>query len=245
MITTSLKDHSGSFIGSLLAVLYPQHAIVFYCIQHLLLSQLLLHFCCWKNRRRMQCNHYRCPYFAGLVSDAFHLTFGCGLLTFSLFAMAASRTKPDNLYTYGSVLIPCQLLYHSFFLPTHLLLLCNLTTVFMIPSFLKKKLLQVTIQQGPHLFWFCPQPNNHLILNGWPLALKLVCFQALVLFICALILAHCYMLSFRYRRLEVLAAFTNAVSFQTIHLTSTCACGCTKVPHMITSSPTFKFTFLI
>ncbi|KAL5669147.1 hypothetical protein ACJX0J_021368, partial [Zea mays] len=36
-----------------------------------------------------------------LVSDAFHLTFGCGLLTFSLFAMAASRTKPDNLYTYG------------------------------------------------------------------------------------------------------------------------------------------------
>jgi Co/Zn/Cd efflux system component len=44
-----------------------------------------------------------CPCFAGLVSDAFHLTFGCGLLTFSLFAMAASRTKPDNLYTYGSV----------------------------------------------------------------------------------------------------------------------------------------------
>nr|ACF81638.1 unknown [Zea mays] len=39
----------------------------------------------------------------GLVSDAFHLTFGCGLLTFSLFAMAASRTKPDNLYTYGPV----------------------------------------------------------------------------------------------------------------------------------------------
>ncbi|XP_062221377.1 metal tolerance protein C2-like [Phragmites australis] len=37
----------------------------------------------------------------GLVSDAFHLTFGCGLLTFSLFAMSASRTKPDNLYTYG------------------------------------------------------------------------------------------------------------------------------------------------
>ncbi|KAL6912378.1 hypothetical protein ACP4OV_001183 [Aristida adscensionis] len=37
----------------------------------------------------------------GLVSDAFHLTFGCGLLTFSLFAMAASRTKPDNIYSYG------------------------------------------------------------------------------------------------------------------------------------------------
>ncbi|XP_010058124.2 metal tolerance protein C2 [Eucalyptus grandis] len=37
----------------------------------------------------------------GLVSDAFHLTFGCGLLTFSLFAMAASRKKPDRYYTYG------------------------------------------------------------------------------------------------------------------------------------------------
>ncbi|XP_024031148.1 metal tolerance protein C2 [Morus notabilis] len=37
----------------------------------------------------------------GLVSDAFHLTFGCGLLTFSLFAMAASRGKPDGIYTYG------------------------------------------------------------------------------------------------------------------------------------------------
>ncbi|KAM3223162.1 hypothetical protein ACQJBY_056862 [Aegilops geniculata] len=37
----------------------------------------------------------------GLVSDAFHLTFGCGLLSFSLFAMAASRTKPDSTYTYG------------------------------------------------------------------------------------------------------------------------------------------------
>lgn len=37
----------------------------------------------------------------GLVSDAFHLTFGCGLLTFSLFAMGSSRRKPDRLYTYG------------------------------------------------------------------------------------------------------------------------------------------------
>ncbi|XP_010317909.1 metal tolerance protein C2 isoform X2 [Solanum lycopersicum] len=37
----------------------------------------------------------------GLVSDAFHLTFGCGLLTFSLFAMDASREKPDRVYTYG------------------------------------------------------------------------------------------------------------------------------------------------
>uniref|UniRef100_A0A2C9V8U3 Cation efflux protein transmembrane domain-containing protein n=1 Tax=Manihot esculenta TaxID=3983 RepID=A0A2C9V8U3_MANES len=41
----------------------------------------------------------------GLVSDAFHLTFGCGLLTFSLFAMAASRGKPDRVYTYGAGLI--------------------------------------------------------------------------------------------------------------------------------------------
>ncbi|XP_041024584.1 metal tolerance protein C2 [Juglans microcarpa x Juglans regia] len=37
----------------------------------------------------------------GLVSDAFHLTFGCGLLTFSLFAMTASRKQPDRVYTYG------------------------------------------------------------------------------------------------------------------------------------------------
>ncbi|KAL0383769.1 UNVERIFIED_CONTAM: Metal tolerance protein C2 [Sesamum calycinum] len=37
----------------------------------------------------------------GLVSDAFHLTFGCGLLSFSLFAIAASRQKPDRTYTYG------------------------------------------------------------------------------------------------------------------------------------------------
>ncbi|XP_043690472.1 metal tolerance protein C2-like [Telopea speciosissima] len=37
----------------------------------------------------------------GLVSDAFHLTFGCGLLTFSLFAMAASQKRPDGVYTYG------------------------------------------------------------------------------------------------------------------------------------------------
>lgn len=39
--------------------------------------------------------------FSGLVSDAFHLTFGCGLLTFSLFTMAASREKPNGIYTYG------------------------------------------------------------------------------------------------------------------------------------------------
>ncbi|XP_078161989.1 cation efflux family protein isoform X2 [Carex rostrata] len=37
----------------------------------------------------------------GLVSDAFHLTFGCGILTFSLFAMGVSRRKPDETYTYG------------------------------------------------------------------------------------------------------------------------------------------------
>ncbi|KAG5055203.1 hypothetical protein JHK85_007713 [Glycine max] len=38
----------------------------------------------------------------GLVSDAVHLTFGCGLLTFSLFVMAASRKKADREYTYGN-----------------------------------------------------------------------------------------------------------------------------------------------
>ncbi|KAH9673954.1 metal tolerance protein C2 [Citrus sinensis] len=41
----------------------------------------------------------------GLVSDAFHLTFGCGLLTFSMFAMAASRQKPDFAYTYGQLFL--------------------------------------------------------------------------------------------------------------------------------------------
>ncbi|MQL86558.1 hypothetical protein Taro_019101 [Colocasia esculenta] len=41
----------------------------------------------------------------GLVSDAFHLTFGCGILTFSLFAMAASRGKPDGVYTYGQLFL--------------------------------------------------------------------------------------------------------------------------------------------
>ncbi|KAG6429032.1 hypothetical protein SASPL_107071 [Salvia splendens] len=42
----------------------------------------------------------------GLVSDAFHLTFGCGLLSFSLFAMAASRQNPDHTYTYGCLTHP-------------------------------------------------------------------------------------------------------------------------------------------
>ncbi|KAK7285476.1 hypothetical protein RJT34_20249 [Clitoria ternatea] len=37
----------------------------------------------------------------GLVSDAVHLTFGCGLLTFSLLVMVASRKKADREYTYG------------------------------------------------------------------------------------------------------------------------------------------------
>ncbi|PKA66204.1 Metal tolerance protein C2 [Apostasia shenzhenica] len=37
----------------------------------------------------------------GLVSDAFHLTFGCGLLTFSLFAMNIAQKKSDGIYTYG------------------------------------------------------------------------------------------------------------------------------------------------
>ncbi|KAI5065933.1 hypothetical protein GOP47_0018557 [Adiantum capillus-veneris] len=37
----------------------------------------------------------------GLVSDAFHLTFGCGLLTFSLIAMLYTKKPPDDTYTYG------------------------------------------------------------------------------------------------------------------------------------------------
>lgn len=37
----------------------------------------------------------------GLVSDAFHLTFGCGLLSFSLIAMLYTRKSPDDIYTYG------------------------------------------------------------------------------------------------------------------------------------------------
>ncbi|XP_024541974.1 metal tolerance protein C2 [Selaginella moellendorffii] len=37
----------------------------------------------------------------GLVSDAFHLTFGCGMLTFSLFAMVMAKRKADDDYTYG------------------------------------------------------------------------------------------------------------------------------------------------
>ncbi|KAL4584766.1 hypothetical protein LXL04_009376 [Taraxacum kok-saghyz] len=41
----------------------------------------------------------------GLVSDAFHLTFGYGVLTFSLFTMAASRRKADRVYTYGHKLV--------------------------------------------------------------------------------------------------------------------------------------------
>jgi zinc transporter 5/7 len=80
----------------------------------------------------------------GLVSDAFHLTFGCGLLSFSLFAMAVSRTKPDSVYTYGY--------------------------------------------------------STHLISPCYRLArfIRLISYRS----ICC-----------RYKRLEVLAAFTNAVSF--------------------------------
>eukprot|EP00249_Psilotum_nudum_P014404 c24803_g1_i4 orf=416-1735(-) len=37
----------------------------------------------------------------GLVSDAFHLTFGCGVLTLSLYAMVMSKSMHDNVYTYG------------------------------------------------------------------------------------------------------------------------------------------------
>ncbi|KAG0565149.1 hypothetical protein KC19_8G168500 [Ceratodon purpureus] len=37
----------------------------------------------------------------GLVSDAFHLSFGCGVLSFSLFAMTWADQPPDKVYTYG------------------------------------------------------------------------------------------------------------------------------------------------
>ncbi|CAN6464076.1 unnamed protein product [Victoria cruziana] len=37
----------------------------------------------------------------GFVSDAFHLTFGCSLLTFSLFSMAMARQKDNSTYSYG------------------------------------------------------------------------------------------------------------------------------------------------
>ncbi|GBG76878.1 hypothetical protein CBR_g23093 [Chara braunii] len=37
----------------------------------------------------------------GLVSDSFHLTFGCCILLLSLFAMAQSRQEPDVTFTYG------------------------------------------------------------------------------------------------------------------------------------------------
>lgn len=44
-------------------------------------------------------------FITGLISDAFHLTFGCGLLMFSLLAMSLSQGKPDGAYTYGYVSI--------------------------------------------------------------------------------------------------------------------------------------------
>eukprot|EP00250_Pteridium_aquilinum_P035721 c9863_g1_i1 orf=66-1472(+) len=37
----------------------------------------------------------------GLVSDSFHLTFGCGLLSFSLIAMLYTKDSADDIYTYG------------------------------------------------------------------------------------------------------------------------------------------------
>jgi Co/Zn/Cd efflux system component len=38
---------------------------------------------------------------AGLVSDSFHLTFGCGVLAFSLYAMMVAEQSPSDTYTYG------------------------------------------------------------------------------------------------------------------------------------------------
>lgn len=37
----------------------------------------------------------------GLISDAFHLCFGCCVLTVSLYAIAHSRRGPDLLFSYG------------------------------------------------------------------------------------------------------------------------------------------------
>ena len=37
----------------------------------------------------------------GLISDAFHLCFGCCVLTVSLHAIAHSRRAPDLVYSYG------------------------------------------------------------------------------------------------------------------------------------------------
>ena len=37
----------------------------------------------------------------GLISDAFHLSFGCCVLTVSLYAIAHSRRSPDLVYSYG------------------------------------------------------------------------------------------------------------------------------------------------
>ncbi|CAK9206290.1 unnamed protein product [Sphagnum troendelagicum] len=37
----------------------------------------------------------------GLVSDSFHLTFGCGVLAFSLYAMMVAEQSPSDTYTYG------------------------------------------------------------------------------------------------------------------------------------------------
>lgn len=37
----------------------------------------------------------------GLISDAFHLSFGCCVLTVSLYAIAHSRSAPDLLFSYG------------------------------------------------------------------------------------------------------------------------------------------------
>jgi|AntAceMinimDraft_5_1070358.scaffolds.fasta_scaffold44263_2 hypothetical protein len=37
----------------------------------------------------------------GLISDAFHLCFGCCVLTVSLYAIVHSRAPPDLLFSYG------------------------------------------------------------------------------------------------------------------------------------------------
>ena len=117
-------DPRASSIDSLQALLCQQHAATasYKLLLHPTSTTRYICFIYAAGWKRNSSSDHWCPCFAGLVSDAFHLTFGCGLLTFSLFAMAASRTKPDNLYTYGSV-SSFPVLFIRALIHTHLLLL--------------------------------------------------------------------------------------------------------------------------
>ena len=114
------------------------------------------------NGRGIQCSDHRCPCFAHLVSNVFHLTFGCVLLTISLFSTAASQTKPDNLHLWVSLLIPYRL--------------SSSTSVRLCT-------------------------NSHSLMSC--------------------------LLAFSYKRLEVLAVFTNVENFQAFILMDTCGYSCT------------------